>query len=103
MRIVERFAPIGDDSLEYSFTIDDPASFTRPFTVRLVMVRGGPMYEYACHEGNRALRHMLEAARSTDSGRPAASQDVTRDARGDVQRFKHEADAPDALNGEALR
>ena len=67
MRLVERFAPIGEDLLEYTYTVDDPTSFTRPFTARLIMIRGGPMYEYACHEGNRALRHILEAARYADS------------------------------------
>ncbi len=66
MRIVERFAPGRDGSLEYTYTIDDPESFSHPFTVRVVMVPGGPMYEYACHEGNYALLHILQAARAAD-------------------------------------
>jgi hypothetical protein len=64
MRLVERFTRVGRETIDYRFTIDDPHIFTRPWTVSMPMTRGGPIFEYACHEGNYAMGHMLGGARS---------------------------------------
>ena len=63
LRLTERFSRIADDTLLYEYTVDDPSSFTAPFTVALPMKRGNGMYEYACHEGNYGLLNILAGAR----------------------------------------
>ena len=64
LTLVERFTRTAADELEYRFTIDDPAWYNAPWTVQLPMVpTGGPLYEYACHEGNHSMINILEGAR----------------------------------------
>ena len=64
LHLVERFTRTGENSLLYSFTVDDPTSFTRPWTVELPMTRTDEqIYEYACHEGNHAMVGILGGAR----------------------------------------
>jgi hypothetical protein len=48
----------------YKFTVNDPASFTRPRTAQIPMAKtDGPLFECACHEGNYAMEGMLRGAR----------------------------------------
>ena len=62
--LTERFTRVGQNALDYEFTIDDPTTFVDRITVKTNMSRlGAPMYEFACHEGNYALENMLRAAR----------------------------------------
>ena len=68
-RMVERFTRTGPDTMDYQFTIDDPANYTRPFTVSLPMVRGTEYFEYACHEGNYGLPGILGGARAEERAR----------------------------------
>ena len=64
LTLVERFARTADDTLLYQFTMDDPAWYTAAWTAQLPMVRSiGPLYEYACHEGNRGLVGIITGAR----------------------------------------
>ncbi len=64
LHLVERFTRIDADTLEYRFTVEDPATWTRSWTVAYPMTRSdAPMYEYACHEGNYGLRDILSGAR----------------------------------------
>ena len=64
LHLTERFRLVGVDTLLYEFTIDDPTSFTRPFTAAIPMKRStAPLFEYACHEGNYAMRNLLAGAR----------------------------------------
>ena len=61
---VERFTRLDAGTLEYRFTVDDPTTWTRPWTVAFPMTRtDAPVYEYACHEGNDGLRDILSGAR----------------------------------------
>jgi hypothetical protein len=69
MRLIERFTRVGPDAIDYQFTVDDPHVFTRPWTAVMPMTRGGPIFEYACHEGNYSIRNMLTGARSDETGR----------------------------------
>ena len=48
--------------------MDDPHTFTRPWTAALNLVPGRGLFEYACHEGNYAMRNMLSAARAAEAG-----------------------------------
>ncbi|MCB1672900.1 MAG: hypothetical protein R3F41_07915 [Gammaproteobacteria bacterium] len=67
MVLTERFTRIGEDAMEYEFTIEDPATFSDHMTVVTHMSRQvEPQYEFACHEGNYALTNMLRAARISD-------------------------------------
>ena len=59
MRLVERFTRVGPDAIDYEFTVSDPSIFVRPWTVSMPMKTGGSIFEYACHEGNYSMRHML--------------------------------------------
>ena len=63
LHLTERFRRVADDTLLYEYTVDDSATFTRPFTAVLPMKRGEAMFEYACHEGNYGLFNMLSGAR----------------------------------------
>ena len=67
MRVVERFTRVGPDQIHYRFTVEDPQAFTRSFTGELPFHRTAePIYEYACHEGNYALRGILAGAREQE-------------------------------------
>ena len=67
LHLTERFSLAGEDTLLYQYTVDDPTTFTRPFTAALPMSRGNLMFEYACHEGNYGLYNMLAGARAQDA------------------------------------
>ncbi len=64
LHVVERFTRTGADTIQYRFTVDDPTTFTKPWSAEITMRRiDGPIYEYACHEGNYGLGFVLSAAR----------------------------------------
>jgi hypothetical protein len=65
LHLVERFRRTDARTIDYTFTIDDPTVFSRPWTVALPLVRSdGPIYEYACHEANYAMLGILRGARA---------------------------------------
>jgi hypothetical protein len=67
LKVTERFTRTGPDTIRYRFTMDDPATFTTPFTGELPFTRIDEMiYEYACHEGNYAMSNILSGARSKE-------------------------------------
>jgi len=67
LHLIERFTRTGPETILYRFTVDDPTAFVKPWTAELPMVRsGGPMYEFACHEGNFALGRILSIARQAE-------------------------------------
>ena len=64
LHLVERFTRLDADTIEYRFTLDDPTTWTRPWTVAYPIVKtDGPIYEFGCHEGNYGLRDILSGAR----------------------------------------
>jgi hypothetical protein len=64
LHLVERFTRTDPDTILYEFTVDDPVSFTRPWSARIPMIRSqGPIIENACHEGNYGLTFILSIAR----------------------------------------
>jgi hypothetical protein len=66
LHLIERFTRTGDAVL-YEFTVDDPTAFVAPWKAEIPMRRtAGPMYEFACHEGNFALARMLSIARQAE-------------------------------------
>jgi hypothetical protein len=67
LRVTERFTRVDADTLLYRFTVDDPTAFTKPWSGEIPMVKApGPLYEYACHEGNSGLAGILSAARADE-------------------------------------
>ena len=67
LKVTERFTRTGPDTLLYRFTMDDPATFTAPFTGELPFTSIDEMvYEYACHEGNHAMTNILSGERSKE-------------------------------------
>jgi len=67
LHLIERFTRTGPDTILYEFTVDDPTAFVAPWKAEIPMRRSaGPMYEFACHEGNFALGRMLSIARDAE-------------------------------------
>ena len=67
LHVIERFTRTGADALRYQFSVDDPTAFTKPWSGEIVMYPApGPLYEYACHEGNYSLTGMLAGARAAE-------------------------------------
>ena len=67
LRLIERFTRVGADTLLYEFTVDDPTAFTKPWTAQIPMTRtAGPLFEYACQEGNYAMTDVLAGTRAEE-------------------------------------
>jgi hypothetical protein len=67
LHVVERFTRVDEDTLLYQFTVDDPETFTRPWSGELPMKKiEGPIFEYACHEGNFSMENILSIARTEE-------------------------------------
>ena len=67
LHLIERFSLLDKDTLLYRFEVDNPTAFTKPWKGELTMTRStGPMYEFACHEGNYALPNMLNGYRVSE-------------------------------------
>jgi hypothetical protein len=67
MHLVERLTRVGPNEIEYRFTVNDPTTFTRPWTAVIpFVVTGEAMFEYACHEGNYGLAGILSGAREEE-------------------------------------
>ena len=67
LKVIERFTRTGPDQILYRFTVEDPTTFTAPWTAELAFNRfDEPIYEYACHEGNYALTNILSGERAKE-------------------------------------
>jgi len=73
MHLTERWTRKTDDTIDYRFTVDDPATWTRPWSAAIVWYKGGTLFEYACHEDNVGLYGILAGARA-DEKKTAASK-----------------------------
>lgn len=68
MRLIERFTRAAQNMLLYEFTVEDEASFTKPWTAQIPMMKTeGPLFEYACHEGNYGLTNVLAGTRAEEN------------------------------------
>ncbi|HEY3949354.1 hypothetical protein [Phenylobacterium sp.] len=77
-KIVERFTRVSPSQIKYSFTVDDPQIYTAPYTGEVALnSTKGPIYEYACHEGNYALPGILAGARTEEKEAKAAKGAAT--------------------------
>ena len=80
MAVTERFTRTADDIIMYRFTVDDPATWDRPWTAELPMQKTrGPLFEFACHEGNYGLYNTLVGARLEEQEAASAAGQTNRD------------------------
>jgi hypothetical protein len=67
MHLVERLTRLDADTVAYEYTVTDPTVYTAPYTVMMPFRRtDGPLFEYACHEGNIGLHGILAGARNLE-------------------------------------
>jgi len=67
MRLTERFTRVAEDTIRYQFTVEDPATWTRPWSAEVPWRKTiGPIFEHACHEGNYGLYNTLVGARTEE-------------------------------------
>lgn len=67
MQLIERFTRVAPDIIEYQMTVNDPTKFDRPFTARVPITKLDQAFlEYACHEGNYGMLHLLSQARNLE-------------------------------------
>jgi hypothetical protein len=79
LKLVERFRRVGPHTLQYEFTIDDPATYSRPWTAMIPLKRiDERIYEYACHEGNIGMVGILSGHRAQEQ---AAVERTTEGSR----------------------
>ena len=79
LHLVERYTRVGPDTVAYEFTVEDPTTFASNWTTRILLKRSeGPIFEYACHEGNRGLPNILSGARAQDRAAAEAGQSGSR-------------------------
>ena len=89
LRLVERFTRVDAETIDYRFTVDDPATYERPYTAAIPMrwrENQEPIYEYACHEGNYGMLNLLSGGR--------ADEQLALDAAALVSRQRIEAGHP---------
>lgn len=70
LHVVERFTRISDDTILYEFTVDDPATWAKSWTAQMPLTKiAGPLFEYACHEGNLGMPNTLSGARAAEAAK----------------------------------
>jgi hypothetical protein len=78
LRLVERFTSVDANTLDHRYTVEDSTTYAGPWTASIPLVRfNGPIYEYACHEGNYGMENLLRGARvqEQDGIRPSGSRE----------------------------
>src|SRR5882672_6750173 len=68
LHLTERFTRTDANTILYEFTVDNPTAFTRPWKGEVPLTKApGPIYEYACHEGNYSMGSILKGARAEEN------------------------------------
>jgi hypothetical protein len=71
LHVIERFTPTNASTIRYEFIVEDPDTWTLPWSGEMSIRRAdGPIYEYACHEGNYGLANILRGARVAEARTP---------------------------------
>jgi len=75
LHVTERFRRVNADTVRYEVTVSDPATFARPWTAALSLKTSTlpDVFEYACHEGNYAMRNILSGARASERAAAGAA------------------------------
>jgi hypothetical protein len=67
LKVTEKFSRLDANTVLYEFTVDDPGTWTKPWSGEIAMTKiDSPIYEYACHEGNHGMANNLSGARATE-------------------------------------
>ena len=76
LHVVERYRRVSDDTIMWTVTIDDPNVYTRPWTISIPLTQDPnyEIYEYACYEGNWAVRNALSGQRAIDASTESDQQ-----------------------------
>jgi hypothetical protein len=75
LHVVERFTRADDNTIRYAFTVDDPTTWTKPWSAELPLAKDkGPIYEYACHEANYGIANNLKGARAVETAAEEAAK-----------------------------
>ena len=77
LHLIERYTRVDENTIDYQFTVDDPQTFTRPWTVSRPMTQitdRVSIFEYACHEGNYAMEGILAGARAEEKAAAQGSR-----------------------------
>jgi len=84
LKVTERFKRVGDERLYYSFSVEDPTMWEKPWGGEYEFhPLGAPLFEYACHEGNHALPGILTGERMIEAeAAKAAAAKATKPAKG---------------------
>ena len=79
-KVTERFTRVSPTQILYQFTVEDPTTYSQPWRAEMPLnAAKGPVYEYACHEGNYALPGILAGARHAEAaGKSAEAGDVSQ-------------------------
>jgi len=68
LHIIERFSRSGPETLQYEVTVDDPGTWTKPWSLMIpFQLSKEPVFEYACHEGNEGMVGILAGARAEEA------------------------------------
>jgi hypothetical protein len=79
LHVMERFTRTGPETIKYEVTIDDPATWTKPWTVMIPLSRSrDAIYEYACHEGNLGMVGILAGARAEEKAGEGAERQASK-------------------------
>jgi hypothetical protein len=76
LKVIERFTMVSPQRMHYRFEIVDPTLWDKPWGGEYEFVRGGPMFEYACHEGNYGLANILAGARAEEAQAAGRERDL---------------------------
>ena len=68
LKLSERYKPVAPNKIDWSLRVEDPNTWTKPWTFGMMLTADPqqPLFEYACHEGNYAMRNILSAARAAE-------------------------------------
>jgi hypothetical protein len=67
LHVIERFTRANDDTILYQFTVEDPTTWAKPWSAEILITKSaGPVFEYACQEGNYGMANILSGARATE-------------------------------------
>ena len=75
LHVIERLSRTDPEILKYEITIDDPGTWTKPWSLMIPLRRSSdPLYEYACHEGNIGMAGILAGARAKERAAGSVSR-----------------------------
>jgi hypothetical protein len=75
LHLTERFTRTDPDTILYEYTVNDPATWTKPWTAQVTMTKSDSrVYEYACHEGNYGMTGILQGARADEKNSAKAGR-----------------------------